>query len=223
LSPEIADKLRGELSLAPFRLGDLPWIEVSYDGLTHSLASVDINGQEVPLLGYSDTRQGRAYFLGLNLFAHILENRDPKAQQLIETLLDMRSPNKQLYPAAVEDAVIVRKNDQMNITYFLRRDSPVIISESYSPHWQATLDGKPLPIYNYENLLMTFLPAGSGTVTLDYKLTTVQWISWAISALGLMAMVIALTHGWHRFLRMKEWRLSDLGGRSEVSGNRRRP
>lgn len=76
--------------------------------------------------------------------------------------------------------------------YYADKETPLIVSVTFAPRWQAKIDGRPVPIYSHENLISINVPAGDHTVTLEYGLTRYAILGYIISGLSLIVLIVVL-------------------------------
>ncbi|MFQ5891322.1 MAG: 6-pyruvoyl-tetrahydropterin synthase-related protein, partial [Candidatus Methanofastidiosia archaeon] len=182
LEIERSPELRfGELfEFSPFYYEGGPWRSVVYLALDESFANIDYLDGNYSIFGYKNVGDGRIYFVGLNLFYHSLINEDENSKELLENLLDLGSPSKKLELRTFE---IIEEEWQDESIYF-KYDAPetsLVISLTFSPNWRAFIDSKNVKVYNYENLILLFLPEGRHTVYLEYGTTSFETLSKLIS------------------------------------------
>jgi hypothetical protein len=73
-----------------------------------------------------------------------------------------------------------RAADAVSFQYDSPQDVSVVLSMTYFPRWQATVDGQVIEVLSHEHLMRLNLPAGSHTVALQlhpYN-TPIVWLGW---------------------------------------------
>ena len=170
---------------------------VVYYGLDGVWLTREHDGLPEAVVGYRNVAGGRVYFTGLGLSRAVVATRRRDADGVLMPLFDLGSPRKSLYLPAFP----VRQPDwsYSGVTFSYQTDAArsLLISITYTPRWQATLDGSPLPVFNHENLVFLVLPAGEHTVVLRYGITWVGWLGWGMTLLTALSVVlIALRWNW---------------------------
>ncbi|MBU1879654.1 MAG: hypothetical protein KJ734_11950, partial [Chloroflexi bacterium] len=192
----------GNIADQPFEYEGQPWRGITYYGLDGTLVEVlDNEDRAWPVLGFKTIPEGRVYFVGLNWVTHILDTHDQAATDLLDGFFQRAEPYREFVQPGFAAEFIHPPADEWSFTYRSGQDTPVVVSETWSPHWQATLDGEPLAIYNHENLILLFLPAGRHVVEFRYTSTPIQWIGWGltIASAALLAMI------WFVYPRLENW------------------
>jgi uncharacterized membrane protein len=190
-----ADFALGEIAGQPFEYQGDAWRGMIYYNLDGTLLEVQgDDGKNWPAFGFKELPEGRLYFVGLNWMSHIVDSRDQPAMDLMDRFLQRANPNRALplpdFPVRLTDPPA----DHWGFTYQSDQAAMVLVSQTWSPHWQAMLDRKPLTIYNHENLITLSLPAGEHAVEFQYASTPIQWFGWGVTlvcvavALGLWAV-----------------------------------
>jgi 6-pyruvoyl tetrahydropterin synthase-like protein len=136
-------------------------------GLNEVVLAADYFGREVPIWGYKDAGGARVGFLGLNLAYHAYLTGDPAAKKL---LADVTGLGEQFNPPEtipLEEYLV--KPDGYLITYTLAQDARVIIPAAALEGMQAEVDGEPVPLEKFENLILLNLPAGRHFLDLTLK------------------------------------------------------
>lgn len=75
----------------------------------------------------------------------------------------------------------------------VQRDSPglLVVSQAWTPGWQAELDGNAVPVYRVDHALLgVYLPSGDHEVRLRYDPLGWRW-GWRITAGSLMVLLLA--------------------------------
>ena len=163
---------------------------IGYYGLDEVIAAIRYQGEEYPLLGYRNWGAGRIWFVGFNLFYALDTAEAFEARNLVaDTLLAGTGVNRdlELPPFGVEG--LERAPDRVQFRYDADTPANIILSMTYFPRWQATVDDTAVELQNYEHLIQLNLPAGGHTVTLTYQpYSRVSLLGFAVSALALLAL-----------------------------------
>lgn len=180
---------------------DTPWVGATYFNLDHTLATISVRGQSYPLLGYQDVGKGKAWFISFNLL-YLLNQQDRQviATRLSDYLLAQTDATRALTLPPADVTVTARQPAHVTLTYASPKAFSLVLSMTYFPRWQASLDGVPIVLHNHEHLILLDVPDGTHTITLDYVP-----LSTPIARLGLLVslLCIALTFGVSCVLRRR--------------------
>ena len=201
VSPQVGFAAGGVAS-EPFGREGNPWRGVVYEGLDGVLVEVrDVDGRSWPVLGYEEIADGRVYFLGLNLISHILDTHDQTTRTFFEGFFGQAGAYREMELPAFPLTDVSPSSDHWGFSYETESPAKALVSETWSRHWRAAVDGEPLRVHNHENLMVLELPAGVHTVTFDYGRTPIQWVGWAATGLAaLLGLVV-----WVYYERIKGW------------------
>ncbi len=144
------------------------WRFMSYIGLDKAFLKTNTDNESTDVLGYKEIKGSKIWFLGPNLFYHAFLTHD---QQKITFLGDLIKDNRN---TSVDNREFIIHDETLEteykeFTYSANQTTPLLVSFTYSPHWQAYVDGKKIKVYNLENLMGINLPAGSHEVELQYE------------------------------------------------------
>jgi hypothetical protein len=97
-----------------------------------------------------------------------------------------------------EDVQLARdSNQRVRIHLNAPRDCLAVIAESYYPYWRATVDGQPATVWRVSAGLMGLeLPAGAHDIVLQYEPPRAYLMAGIVSALALLAGVVATIQSW---------------------------
>jgi hypothetical protein len=95
-------------------------------------------------------------------------------------------------PAEVTDVEVGRETIEFDVD---RIGSPVLVKASYFPNW--TVSGAEGPWRVAPNL-MVVVPTEEH-VTLSYERTSVEWLAYLVTALGIVGLVLLVRRGTYRF------------------------
>jgi hypothetical protein len=113
----------------------------------------------------------------------------------VDDLITGQSPEgKEVTPAQVSNIEVGREGVEFDVD---RVGSPVLVKVSYFPNW--TVDGAEGP-YRVAPNLMVVVPTEKH-VQLSYGRTWVEWLSYAITLMGLVGLVVLARQGTYRFRR----------------------
>lgn len=147
------------------------WTGATYQGLDRVYATAEYGGNPLPILGFKDVGEGRIWVIGLNLLYYAQQaGLDPLVEAFREAVLEdvgQRSPTR-FEMVRVSDWLAGPRG--LSFTYDAEQDIPsALISYTYSPRFELTVDGDPAPTGNFEHLLTTSLPAGRHIVEIRYQ------------------------------------------------------
>src|SRR5258708_1188199 len=178
----------------PFKDGGNTWQGVRYYNLSGSLIDfTDKDGKNIAALGYKQLDEGCVYFLGLNWVTHIFSTKDSAATALLANFFDRAKPYQKLDQPALSLTQFSSPADNWDFTYHSDKNTLAIVSETWSRHWQVSVDNHAQPIYNHENLIALQLPAGTHHVQFTYLPTPIQWLGVGLTA---VAGVLLLLFAW---------------------------
>jgi len=158
-------------------------------------------GKRIPVIGYKNVHGNKVYFVGMNLGLHLepevkrsrglLETySDSKAvQSLFEQIMDLGHPYKDIVPKDFPVSDAEWRHDGFSFHYKSQEPVSIIISVTYTPRWQAKVDGNPLAVKRMENLILLDLPAGDHTVVFHYGMTWVGWLGIVLSIFSLLIVI----------------------------------
>lgn len=173
------------------------WLEADPAGQVPAMGNLDetwaiMQGEDkdIPAIGYKEINGKRVYFVGLAI-GQLLDSKDGKQlRMLLEQLMDLAQPNKSINPQAFPIIEDEWSHDGFSFSYDSLKPEPVLVSVTYTPRWRASLDGKPLPVQNMDNLISIELPAGKHQVSFHYAMTWVGKLGLALSLLSLLIVLL---------------------------------
>jgi len=177
------------------------WVGNTYYDLDEVLLSINIEGEIYPMLGYKDVGQGRVWFIGFNLFYWLDLQHDPSiTQNLVKMILADTDVYQDLTLPALNIHQKQYHHATLTLDYSLEQDQYVILSQTYFPRWQASIDGQPIEIENHQHLIALNLPSGQHQLKLIYEpYSIISLFSFGVSVFGLLLLVGVLI-----FLRIQE-------------------
>lgn len=162
-----------------------------------------LEDQKTPVIGYKNVKGNKVYFVGLGLSQQLQtsskweggvnaeSNNDRQINSLLDHFMDLAHPNKNIVPISFPVKETNWRHDGFSFSYDSKQNIPVQVSVTYTPRWKATIDGKPWPLYNTENLILLKLPAGQHRVNIKYGMSWVGWAGIGISAASLLLMLFS--------------------------------
>lgn len=176
--------------LAPFAAEHRVWKCVVPHGLDEVTLGLEYFGREAALYGFKEVEGARIAFLGANLAYHAYLTGDPEATALLEKIVGMKASFARPEMVALEDYRI--KPDGYLLTYSLNEDRRAVLPVAALEGMEARLDGKPLQLESFENLILLDLPAGRHAVELSLKEPPVYMWGKMLAAAGLLLLLLYL-------------------------------
>lgn len=183
---------------SPARIPLKEWRYIEYLNLDSNLVSRDgdDNSGLYGLIGYKMVEGKPVWFIGPNFFYHAFLTHNQRELDLLNYLISSQtghqnseiSKNGQHKTPQAQINVITDDLEYKKISYASEDPLPLLVSYTYSPHWQAYLDGKEIKIYNLEDLMFLSLPAGDGEIELKYEETRSH--IWGRTITGLTVLIL---------------------------------
>lgn len=164
-------------------------------------AAVDGAGRKIPAIGYKEVKGHKVYFVGLALGQQLNSSHGKEMKNMLEQLMDLAHPNKSIMPTPFPINQDEWYYDGFKFDYNTKQPAPIQVSVTYTPRWKASIDGKPWPVENMENLIYIKLPAGQHRVSFHYGMTWVGWLGIGLSLLSLL-MLIAIYYYFDKIERI---------------------
>jgi uncharacterized membrane protein len=179
-----------DLDVKGLEYGGEPWKTVLYRGLDENIYTIRYQGNDLAALGIKKVGAGQIYLVGANLFFHSLITDDPGAK----TVTDWLAGEKQ---DAVDMAAFPVKTESWNnedimFTYESDKETPVVVSTTWTANWRAAIDGQKVEAQDFENLPLLFLPAGKHKVEFTYGTTPLEIFATLISVLSIIVIMAIL-------------------------------
>jgi Bacterial membrane protein YfhO len=101
-------------------------------------------------------------------------------------------------PLSARAAIISYQPDRVVVRARTSRPAVLLLDDTYSPGWTASVDGRPTPVNEVDYVLRgVVLPPGTHTVTFRYQPLTWR-TGWIITLLTLLVMAVTTVIGWRR-------------------------
>ena len=186
------------------RVSDRGWTGATYRGLDEVIAEVEFSGQWYPVLGYRDIGQGRVWFIGMNLLYYTQQSGDDLLLERVQAIvLEGADVERQLPGGEIDLRTWNAHTTGLSLEY----NSPesieeALVSFTYHPRFQATLDGQPVPIRSFEHLIELGLPAGDHRLEIRHRplSTPAPLMGWAVSLLTGIALAGSYVYERKTFL-----------------------
>ncbi len=171
-----------------FSSSDGPWIGATYFGLDHVLATLVDQGQSYPVLGYQDVGKGKVWYIGFNLL-YLLNQTGQQtiARTLADFILNGNAVNRDLMLPPLQTTIVNARSADLTLDYTSDKAISLVLSMTYFPRWQATIDGKPTALHDHEHLMLLDIPEGHHTLKLNY-----EPLSTGVSQFGLFLSIFSI-------------------------------
>jgi hypothetical protein len=168
--------------------GRIEEIAADLPGLQDGEAAPDAPRRVVVDLGAMDNQEYRLFF-----------TKTEECGASIDSVRVSSSVPKEDEYDAGNVSVTQFKPNRLRLQADMNRPAFVVVSEVHYPGWEATVDGKPAPLFAADYILKTIpVPAGKHEIALRFRPRTFIW-GLTISLISLAGMILALV-----FLRDRE-------------------
>ncbi len=146
--------------------------------------------EDKPVVVAWDNNNGKIIWSGLNL-PFLVNKKNQKDIYLFKKILDNLNVSQETSGVNYE---AVFPNPEKREIKVLDRAKGILLKESYFPNWNAYSNGTKLKIYPAgPDLMYVFLPDGnSSKVIFEYKISVVEKISWLITIVSFILIMIYL-------------------------------
>ncbi len=164
------------------------WSGAVYRNLDGVLAEVEQNGVKYPVVGYKDVGAGRVWFVGLNLLYYgEISHASRLAPAVAGLTLAQVDVARELTYAAVPTESARFGDRELDFDYTAEAEADTLVSFTYSPRWRAEVDGQPVALREYQQLIRVSLPAGQHRLSVIYQPYGTVWPRFGL-AVGLLAL-----------------------------------
>jgi uncharacterized membrane protein len=164
------------------------WYTHMLQGLQTEVWSFDYLGERSILMGYNTYGQGQVWFIGLNLPYHAALTHDPLAIELLSGLLAL-PPDGSAGCDAVPLANYRADQDGYRFNYRLEAPGRLFIPVAYLEGMQTLVDGVPVIIHSFEQLVAFEAPAGEHSVEIRLRPTPIYQLGQVATVLSGMALL----------------------------------
>jgi len=197
LIPTESSPIKQSISMDPDPFGQAP----AMGNLDEVWMEMQAENKRVPTIGYKNVNGHRLYFVGLNLDKQLNAatrwargyqadvGHSKEVAAIIEQIMDIGQPNKNIVPAAFPVSDAVWGKDSFSFKYKSDQPVSVMVSVTYSMHWNGKLDSSPLKVEQIEKLILLNLPAGEHHVSMYYGMTWVGWLGIILSIFSLLIVI----------------------------------
>lgn len=190
-------------------------IAKAYIGLDKVYYTLDKKGGTLTndIIGEKHIPEGSVYFVGMAMSQYLTSSQIKRSgyspnnsdyeyykpiEKIMESVLVIGHPNKEFKP---EPFPVIDHQWTYNggmFEYTSDVDADVVISVTYTPRWEITLDEHKINARSKENLIQVHLPAGTHRVKLHYGMTKYGRIGTAVTFIGFITALLILV--WYRRL-----------------------
>jgi hypothetical protein len=189
---------------------DNPWSGAVYDGLDVTVASVSNGESQFPILGYRQIGRGKVWFIGANLLYYAQLHPESHLATLIrKKVLDGVSVDTDVRLEPVPTQNFTESATGITFSYHLDNAANALVSYTYTPRWEALVDGTPIPMSSRDNLIRIPLPAGDHNVEIRYLPFGTVW-----PILGLFIGICGLAGCLVLLVAERRWVTTDRRRRS---------
>jgi hypothetical protein len=134
----------------------------------------------------------------------------PEAEAVAYMLSDAFDPEREVVlaepppleldgqPAQGSVEWLARSPNALRLSVTTERPALLVVADNWFPAWQATVDGEAAPVLRaYHTLRAVPVPAGTHTVEMRYRSTTVRWSLWVSLTLLVALSGLMGFHLWH--------------------------
>ncbi|GAB4531561.1 MAG: 6-pyruvoyl-tetrahydropterin synthase-related protein [Anaerolineales bacterium] len=192
--PILARGPSGEYALAPFGEPNALWHTYTPQGLQNTDLTYTYLGENATLTGYNTYGSGQVWFIGGNLPYHAIGNHDPQAIRLLSSLLDTPpdTPNTAT-PVPLER--YQTSHTGYRFDYTLPQAAWLFFPAAFHEGMTVEVDGMPVQVKSFENLLAFQAPAGTHHVIIALHHTRIYQMGLAVSLAALV--IFGLLPGLH--------------------------
>jgi len=176
------------------------------------LVQAGVDATLAPLVSYKDMPQGRVFLLGSLLLATARSNHDEVLARALEPVIGSSLSRERLRPKPLAVTSFERSTNRLDAQFTIDESGMVILSESYSPHWEARLNGQQIELYDHEHIIAFTANAGGNQLNMRYRPSASQYLGLGLTALSLAGLAIA---AWRLPLIVSvsgRLQIRDLGG-----------
>lgn len=182
------------LHLSAFHYEGNLWYSHTPQGLDVDTLTFNYLGQKAALAGYKTAGNAKIWFIGANLPYHAALTRDPVAIQILAELLQLPPDTPTPYTST---PLTTYRADAggYRFSYTLPTPATLLIPLAYHAGLHVTLDGAPIETTSVETLLLFDAPAGTHTLAVTVRPTSIYFAGGITSVLALAFVLALLTLG----------------------------
>ncbi|NUM43664.1 MAG: hypothetical protein HUU38_03080 [Anaerolineales bacterium] len=182
------------LQLSAFQMETDLWYTHIPQGLDAETLTFSYLGQTAALTGYKTVGDAKIWFIGANLPYHAALTRDSVAIQILADLLQLPPDTPTPYKTTPLTEYHADAGGYQ-FTYTLSTPETLLVPLAYHAGLHVTLDGAPIPTTSVETLLLFDAPAGTHTLEVSIRPTSIYLAGWVTSALALVFVLALWTKG----------------------------
>lgn len=193
------------------------WSGATYNGLDDVIARVEVNDRWYPFIGYREIGEGKAWFIGFNLFYYAQLSGDRSLTEAMQDLVladSTISRDLRYRPIPIRDWQV----GPNGISFTSLSPKPVdeaLISYTYSPRWRVLIDGEEAPLDSFERMIKLSLPAGEHAVQIEYQTFGTRWpsIGLGVAFLGVLAcgLLFPIDRWWRERSKLDQGEAQEIG------------
>jgi hypothetical protein len=143
-----------------------------------------------PVLGVKNVESGKVFFVGYNLFIHMLYNYNYDEAKLIANILNFCSKNTVTPLTETGYAEVVEREPERIVIEYETSSPYILVSEAYYPAWVAEIDGREITVQNYFNLMAVEVIPGKHVLTLEMALQWYDYVGLTISCATIIMLIV---------------------------------
>lgn len=179
-----------EFELGPFDVDGVPFSTRLPTGFVESTEQVFIR--------YGKAETGELIILPFGLVQHAFNTpQNTGVTELLAHLLQVKNGSSQQPYPRIPTQNLTGGTSNIDFEFDMPEAGYVMLSVTYSPHWNAEVNNRPQNIIRHENMILLKADQGLNTVSLDYRATKIQTNSAALSIAAIVALFLAATFGTH--------------------------
>jgi len=177
--------------LEPFS-SDFPfWQTHTPQGLDQATLYYDYLEERSPVVGCKECDNGRVWFIGFNLPYHMALTRDPAVISILSEFLGVAGGEPQDY-TPVPLLNYSPSHAGYSFSYALEESDPLLVPVAHHEGTVVEVDGYPVHVTSFENLVAFDAPAGEHSVTIGVTATPIYTFGKLATLFGILG-VLGLT------------------------------
>lgn len=197
--PVVAQGEGRRYALVPFGSQMELWYTHTPQGVQTEVLNFDYLGETTTMLGYNRYGSGQVWFVGLNLPYHAAITGDQTAINLLADLLRLPPDTPATY-SAVPLSNYTADQRGYSFSYLLEQPDRLVVPLAHHAGMVVTVDGVPVQLSSFEQLVAFEAPAGAHTVEIRLHPTPIYLFGRLASGLALVGLLLLLA--WEtRFLK----------------------
>lgn len=174
--------------LQPFDAQFPSWQTHTPQGLDVEILHHNYLDAKSTVWGYNEYDGGRVWFVGINLPYHAALTGDPVVIDLLADWLQLPAGEGHAYQA-VPLVDYAPSQSGYSFSYTLDAEDTLLVPVAHHEGTEALVDGQPVRVSSFENLVAFDAPAGRHRVTINVKATPIYVWGRVISGLAVLGIV----------------------------------